>query len=665
MKLGVWVGAALAAVGLCAFAPPAEAAGELALRRVLLSSGGVGYFEYEADVEGDANLPLEVRVDQIDDVLKSIVVFDDQGTLGEVTLPGREALTEVFRDLPFDQSALDSMAALVGALRGAEVRVETAGETFEGRIVSVAAEQAEPSEGETITRHRLTVLSNDGALRQVILEDVVSLTFLDETLQQQIDTAAAALLEQQEGGVRELAIHLQGEGPRRVRVGYVVGVPLWKATYRLVLGDEQATTSVLQGFAVVENRSGEDWENVDLTLTSGSPVTFRQALYDTYYVDRPEVPVDLVNRVLPRLDEGATEIAERALFAMAAPGAAAEAADLANPASIVAAEAMQTISQVQYRLPLPVSIEDGQSALLPVIEVTLPTKRVSIYQPDVAPRHPLAAAELTNDTGADLPPGAVTVLERGDDGALTYLGDARLAPLPAGESRLAIFAVDERVTIDREESRAQVLTLATIANGILTLTETQQRETLYTIEGAAGEPRTVILEHPRVEGYTISLPDGGAEVIEQTERYYRIRTDVAAGETKEVRVVLERPILRTIRIADLSRAQTLAYASSADLPEAVRAAFAHVAELQAAVADKESALEALEAELARIAEEQARIRENLMVVPAGSDLAEQYLTTLGEQESRIAALRVEIEAAESALAEARRALAEAIRGLSL
>jgi len=152
------------------------------------------------------------------------------------------------------------------------------------------------------------------------------------------------------------------------------------------------------------------------------------------------VPVDLVNRVLPRLDEGATEIAGRAsadlALASAAPSPAGAGDEASEAAKIAAAEANAVDLQVEYRLPLPITIEDGQSALVPVIAATLPTDRVAIYQPDVASRHPLAAAQLTNDTEGDLPPGAVTVYERSDEaGAVTYSatrGSLRCPPARLG-----------------------------------------------------------------------------------------------------------------------------------------------------------------------------------------------------------------------------------------
>src|SRR3954466_6017531 len=96
---------------------------DLALKRVMLSSGGLGYFEYEASVEGDATLKLTDDLDQVDDVLKSLVVYDDKGGGGGISAPGQEPLRQTFRDMPVDQSALESPAAWLGVLKGAEISV--------------------------------------------------------------------------------------------------------------------------------------------------------------------------------------------------------------------------------------------------------------------------------------------------------------------------------------------------------------------------------------------------------------------------------------------------------------------------------------------------------------------------------------------------------------
>src|SRR5882762_11031253 len=111
--------AIVALLGLFAF-PTLALAQDLALKRVMLSSGGLGYFEYEATVENDATLRLTVPLDQVDDVLKSLVVYDDKGGVGGLSLPGKEPLKQAFKDSPFDEAALQSPSDLLAALKGAQ-----------------------------------------------------------------------------------------------------------------------------------------------------------------------------------------------------------------------------------------------------------------------------------------------------------------------------------------------------------------------------------------------------------------------------------------------------------------------------------------------------------------------------------------------------------------
>ncbi|MDQ2104050.1 hypothetical protein QSG27_15220, partial [Azospirillum sp. C340-1] len=299
----------LAAPALAADQPP----GALALKRVLLSTGGVGYFEHEARVTGDAALTLEVRRDQVDDVLKSIVVYDDRGGVGTVDLPGQEPLETAFRELPFTPDDLASPTALLNAMKGAEVRT-TGSREVSGRLLSVTEEYAQlPNGGGTVTRHRVSLMTADG-LRQLVLEETDSLRFADPRVQAQLDSALAAVAESAGRERRRLTIRTTAPqadagAERTIRVAYVVAAPLWKATYRLTLpesakGTEEGTGD-LQGWAVLENLSGDDWKGVELSVASGNPVTFRQALYSAYFVNRPEVPVEVLGRVLPKPDEGA------------------------------------------------------------------------------------------------------------------------------------------------------------------------------------------------------------------------------------------------------------------------------------------------------------------------------------------------------------------------
>ena len=658
----------------------------LALKRVVLSTGGVGYFEYQAKVTGDATLFLEVRRDRVDDVLKSLVVYDT-GAVGPVTLPGREPLRERFSELPFGVEALDSPAALLAALRGAEVTVNGP-HPLTGQLMAANEEHARlPGDGGTLSRHRLTLNTADG-LRQAILEDIDSLRFTDAALQVQVRAALTALAQNGERERRTLTLHTlapkEDAAERMVRIGYVIETPLWKTAYRLTLDDAGGDRAKLQGWAVLENLSGEDWNDVDLTVVSGNPVTFRQALYEPYLVNRPEIPVEVLGRVLPKVDQGtipagaspppplppqAALAAEpsphramaRGLNLSGADGMSPVGASPVQTAALAAAEVAETATQVSFHYPSPVSVANGHSLLLPIVDRSLVVKRLALYQPATHPRHPLAVARVISARDdLSLPPGILTLYQRLSNGTIRYLGDARFPTLPSGETRLLTFAVDEKINIEKTEQVGQILTQVRIADGLLHATTTERATATYTVSGVGAEARELMIEHPRRAGWNLASGNPG---IETTPDAYRLKLDVPAGKTAVATVVTERPRLERIELVTLAADRIQVYAQARDLPESLRAALTQIAEAQTALADRERRVTKLEHEQAEVIQDQQRLRDNLGAVGQGSDLSRRYLAKLGAQEDRLDAVIQELAQAQGAVSAARQALADRIRGL--
>ena len=86
-----------------------------------------------------------------------------------------------------------------------------------------------------------------------------------------------------------------------MRVGYIQETPVWKTSYRLVLERRQA--ALLQGWAIVENPTEEDWNDVRLTLVSGRPISFIMDLYQPLYIPRPVVELELYASLRPQVYE--------------------------------------------------------------------------------------------------------------------------------------------------------------------------------------------------------------------------------------------------------------------------------------------------------------------------------------------------------------------------
>ncbi|HTE81426.1 MAG TPA: DUF4139 domain-containing protein, partial [Reyranella sp.] len=573
---------------------------DLALKRVMLSSGGLGYFEYEAAVDGDATLKLTVSLDQVDDVLKSLVVYDDKGGIGGLSLPGKEPLRQTFKDMPFDQSALESPAALLTALKGAQISVGGT-RAVSGRVVSVEEETQSLHDGKTtIKRTRVAVLTDTG-LQQFILEDAENLQFADAALREKIGQALQAIQANRAKEARTLDLATRGQGRRTVRVAYIVTVPVWKASYRLTLpGDAASPKAALQGWATVENLSGQDWKEVELTLVSGRPVAFHQALYEAYYVTRPEVPVEVAGRLNPYIDRGgvaASELRRAAPPPPPAPGSApsmksrdmqyeAVAAPPAQAGGADQIQATDAATQVTFRFPNPVSVVSGRTLSLPVIDRQVAAQRLALYGADPTARNPMAAVRLTNDGDTGLPPGILTIYERDKAGMVSYVGDARLSAFPIGEQRLLAYALDEKITVERDAAQTDRLATGTIAGGVLRYSRVVRQTTTYRVRGPAREPRQLVVMQRRLPGWTLTKPD--AKGIELSEGSYRIPFQLPGGEqTQAFEVAQEQTQFQELRLLDTGSDQIRVFAQAQEFDAKTRESLTRVLQLQQVVGEAE------------------------------------------------------------------------------
>ena len=662
----------VALAGLLAF-PTFAFAQDLALKRVMLSSGGLGYFEYEASVDGDATLKLTVSLGQVDDVLKSLVVYDDKGSVGGLSLPGREPLAQAFKDLPFDQNSLGSPADLLQTLKGAQVTVGGS-RSIAGRIVAVEEDSVALPDNKGMVKRTRVTLYTDRGLQQFILEDAENLQFADQALRDKVGQALVAIQGNRAKDARTIDLTMRGQGKRTVRVAYIVEAPVWKASYRLTLGaDPAAARSALQGWAVVENLSGQDWKDVELTLVSGRPVAFRQALYNAYYVTRPEVPVEIAGRLMPGIDRGgvtADQQRAKSSAPMPAPapyraqqersvGAPAMAPPPPPPAEMAAAaeqiEASDTATQVIFKFPRAVSVESGRTLSIPIVDRQVPAARLALYQGDTAARNPLAAIRLTNDGESGLPPGIITLYERDKGGYVSYVGDARLSGFPVGETRLLAYALDEKIIIERDVAQTDRVASGTIANGALRLSRVVRQTTVYRVRGPAKEPRPLVIVQRRLPGWTLTKPE--SKDVELSEGNYRIPFQLPGGDqTQTFEVVQEQTQQQEIRLVESAAEQIRVYAQAREFDAKTREQLARVLQLQQAAAEAQRKVQQVDAERQAIVQEQARLRDNLARVPANSDLQRRYLATLDKQETDLETLANRRAEAEKAAEAAREVL---------
>jgi hypothetical protein len=636
---------------------------DIPVRKVILFSSGVGYFEHMGSITGNSSTELRFKTSQINDILKSLVLQDlDGGNVGSVVYPSQDPLAKTLRSFQVDLSNNPSLAELLTQIRGSQVKVTIQAEHLQGTILGIEKKQKMWSDKEQIVDMWILNLIAGGTVRSVPLDEVQGVELEDMQLQEELQKALLALAQARDQAKKPVVITFEGAGERRVRVGYIVETPIWKTSYRLLLPEKLEEPAKLQGWAIVENQTDHDWNDAQLALVSGRPISFVQELYAPIYLPRPVVKPELYAGLRPQTHESgieppASKAAEqpapapppsprgRALAGgirpqepMSAAEVRAESADqpLDPTASVIAAASAGQVGELFQYAVGHVSLPRQRSAMLPIITDDIVAERLSIYNQSVLARHPLNGAHLKNTTGKHLLQGPITVLD-----ANTYGGDARIDNLPPGQERLISYAIDLQVHVNatnqRQESRVQT---GKLVKGVLQLTRKSMFTQEYVIENKADRDKVLLIEHPFRPGWKlIDSPNP----LETTDTWYRFRESIPAGNTRTLKVQEEIIQGETIAILASDLGQLEFYSRMGEIPPAVRDALVKAMSLKSIMVDTERQIKEQQRQLAEITQEQQRIRENMASVSQTSQYYTRLLSKLNDQETAIEKLQVEIE----------------------
>jgi hypothetical protein len=644
----------------------------LPVTRVVLYRSGVGYIERLGRISGDATLTMAMRESQMNDLLKSLILVDfDGGQILPAQYTPRDPLERTLSAFAVQLSDNPSMSALLTRLRGAPVEIQTDKETLQGTVLSI--ETREEAASEVVVKRAYVNLMTNPAMRSVPLDTIVSLRVRDERLQQEIQNALAAIGTRLDNTRKTVELRFAGQGTRRVLVGYLTEMPLWKMTYRLALSANEPP--LLQGWAIVENTTDEDWRNVRLELVSGRPVSFIQNLYEPIYPKRPTVRTQTDQALLPDTAEMAMDLApdelakrEAMAGALGAPlarermpalgGAPPMAAPRAMRESVIEmAQGQERGALFDYRIQQPVTILRQQSALVPVVNRTVEAQAVSLYNPANHPRHPFFGVKLTNTTDLTLMEGPVTVYL---DGA--YGGDAQLETLEPKGERILTYALDLGIEVVQERANftSQMISVK-ITNGVLQQRLERRMENLYRLTSRDDKPRTVLVEQPYQDGWELVEP----AKFERTPTFYRFPVEVQPRKTATLRVVQKRTVQESIALLQEDEDTIRVLAQNQQLSEPIRQALSSILNRRRAIRNLEGQIRQQEARIKSITDDQARIRENMRALDRNSDLYRQYVQKLAQQEREIEQARAEIERLQEQRARAQRELSEYIAGLNL
>ncbi|HED53001.1 MAG TPA: hypothetical protein ENJ00_02215 [Phycisphaerales bacterium] len=639
----------------------AEPNESLPISAITLYRSGVGSFERRGTVTGNTSVDLRFKAEQINDILKSLVVLDfDGGRVGAVSYSADEPISRKLESLGLNRSNL-TLGQLLGKFQGAEISIETTNGPITGRILGVEIHTTR-SEDNTVTQQErwLSVMTADGFVT-VREPDIRSARLLDPELQHDLTDLLIALSNQRTEQSRIVGIDLHGSGERRIMAAYVQETPIWKTTYRLVLPEKEGDDLHIEGWAIVENTTDQDWEDVSLSLVAGQPVGFRMDLAKPLYLTRPELPVPVELAAAPKAYERGTmglmmatadaapmEQEERLRY-RADKAARSEAAlgNIVFEAGTSMSEIMASSTQAMassgdegevffYKLDNPVSIQRQQSAMIPIITGPIEGRRVSIFSPDTSGTHPYRGIELTNSTGLKLMPGPLSVYD-----SSVFAGDSQIGYIGDGEHRMLAYAVDLDLDIIRNTIQESNVRRVRIIDGVIQQTMSMEQHAEFTLDNHdTKRDRTVVVEVPRLDGWELISK---TKPYETTANLYRFEIAMGSNATKKLEVTQQRTQSTSLALTSMNLETLISYQRQGAASQEIVDAFRGYRTRRAAVEEVKHKIADNEAETERITKDSMRIRDLMRAVSRQDALYSRYLKQLEAHEDRIDALRRERE----------------------
>ncbi len=651
---------------------------QLPVSHVILFNSGVAHFTRSGSIEGEARVDLVFQERDVNDLLKSMTLSDpnSRGNGTSVTYDSREPVERTLRSFAINLNDNPSFGNILKQACGEQVEVTLVNNANQpgnltGKIASIEKQKTVNKDG-TIEIEILNLWCAEG-FRTVKLSDIQRLRFSNPVLENDFKRALETLALNHDASRKAVSLNFNGEGKRRVEVSYVTENPIWKTSYRLALAPDGKPR--LQGWAIVENPTDEDWSNVQMALIAGRPISFKMDLYNPLYVPRPTVEPELFASLRPPTYTGGFGQKEReevkkaledvkglerpiggfpAPKAPAAPGGGfggGRGADKADGKGNREAEkalgdrlreqmdmgGIQNVTDAgklgdfyQYLVKTPVHLPRQKSAMLPIIDEKIEGKTVSIYNPNVLAKHPLLGLKFKNTTKTNLPQGPITVYDNG-----AFAGDTRVLDVNTGEERLVSYAIDLGTEVATKTGKnSETITKVKAIRGVIQTTTLVHEEKTYDIVNRSENDRVILIEHPnrKAQGFEFV---GESKPVEEVSNLFRFEVPVASKKNLTYTVKEERTVNSSVQISNNPDQTMRLFLSMKEAPESLKKGLTEAMRLKgvwektrAEIADADRRIKFLDSEI-------RRHQESIKVLPKEAPNYQKTLTRLEEHEKEL------------------------------
>ena len=661
---------------------------KLKVKKVIIFKHGVSYFILEGKQKGSGTFELEFKINEMNDVLKSLFVLDtsESGYISSISYDAAIETSQLLKSIMLNIPDNDSFSSLITQIKGAKVSLTIGGdvENVIGTIMGIEFIEKLNKEGK-ITEKLLALLKDDDVITKIPFSEISSFEILNEDLKKDLKFFLDTTIAGKKKDAKKIVINCESGGDNRIGrnilVSYIRESPIWKTSYRLIMSKEQAIEQkcLLSGWCMVENTTNQDWEEIELSLVAGMPVSFIYEFYRPIFIERPVIRPPKVLSAQPTeieedlemdrfadydMKETAMEMAPKMKKAagrmrgsLPAPGGPPKPMAMASMGlvggmsdeSLLDKVKSQTSTQTkdlgelfEYNISNPVSIKRKNSALVPILTEMITAKKILLYNKIDHDKNPYACLEISNNTGLTLERGPCTIIY--DE---NLAGEAIIPFLNKDDTRLLNYAVEQAVIVNHEDwEKSQNIHRLEISSSYCYEYYYTDLETTYKIKSKTSEEKELYLDHPKKSGYKI---EESPIKPEETPNYWRFKLKLKPKDAINFKIRERKENYSSYYIYNYSMTDLLKrvafYMKQKFIDEKIEAQLKEIGKLIGKKNDLENKKSNLENEKYEMTEEQDRLRENISVLGETTQeikLREKYVTKLTTQENRFESISTEV-----------------------
>lgn len=660
------------------------------VKRVIIFKHGVSYYILEGILKGPGKFELEFKIDEMNDILKSLFVLDtsEKGYISSISYDAALETSQLLKSIMLNIPDRDSFSSLITQIKGADVNLTIGGaKKVSGKIMGIEFVE-KLSKVEKITEKLLILLQEDGSIAKYNFSEIKYLEILNEEIKKDLKFFLDTVIAGKKKDAKKIIINCESGGDdateRNIFVSYIRESPIWKTSYRLIVSKQQELEQkcLLSGWSLIENTTNQDWEDIELSLVAGLPVSFIYDFYKPIFIQRPVIQPPKILSARPTEIEEGLEMDKFDDYAMAEMEAipskkrakAMSKSARPSPAPAVGGFGrMQSVmsdteiydkvkSQVktqtkdlgelfEYNISNPVTIKRKQSALVPILTESIKSNRILLYNKNDHDKNPNACLEITNNTNLTLETGPATIIY--DD---NLAGEAIIPFLNKGDTRLLNYAIEQAVIITHEqESENLSVHRVTFGSGYSYEYYYTNMTTTYKIKNKTEQEKELYLDHPKTYEYKVIEKPVEPE---ETTNYWRFKLtlkpkDAVVFKLKEQRENYSSNYIWNFNKEDLLKRVGF-YVKQKFIDPDLETKLKEIAGLIQTVNDLRAKDDKLNEERDLMTDEQVRLRENISVLGEDSQsisLKERYIKKLNTQESRFEEIKKELKILEKKIKE--------------